>query len=30
MKLKDFKMLQLFAEEERGSEQNEETGGEGV
>lgn len=29
MKLKDFKMLQLFAEEERGSEQNEETGGEG-
>lgn len=30
MKLKDFKMLQLFAEEEIGSEQNEETGGEGV
>lgn len=30
MKLKDFKMLQLFAKEERGSEQNEETGGEGV
>lgn len=30
MKLKDFKMLQLFAEEERGSKQNEETGGEGV